>query len=735
MTVLFGLTVFLSAGLLFLIQPMIGKMLLPLLGGTPSAWNTCLVFFQAAVLAGYAYAHAVTTWVRPRLQLVMHLTVALVALVTLPPRLDGGTATFSVVESPIRWLLVRLPIAVGLPLVALSATAPLVQRWLSRTSHPSGGDPYRLYAASNLGSLVALVSYPVLVEPALHLAEQQRVWTAAYAAVVVLVAVCGVWGARSVSSGGVTEPPRAVPRIGVGRRLRWLVLAFVPSSYLLGVTAFITTDVAALPLLWVVPLILYLVSFVVVFAPTPFMSHRRVGRVLPALVLFVMLIHVSRMTVPLWLLLPLHLGAFFAAAVACHGELAADRPDASHLTGYYLLLSAGGMAGGVVNALLAPVLFDRVVEYPLAMILACLLRPAAAAEVGAAAPASRVARSLDLVLPLALAVLTAALVLTAPGLAPRGEVARIAWMFGPPAILCYTLVDRPVRFALGLVALLVAAELYPGPQGRPLHEERTFFGVVRVTTDAAGHFHQLVHGGTIHGRQHRRGTARDEPLSYYHPLGPAGDVFQAFRTTAVPRTVGVVGLGAGSLCGYAHQGDEWVFYEIDPAVERVARDPAYFTFWRDCRAERRSVVRGDARLRLAASADRRYGLLVVDAFGSDAIPVHLVTREALEVYRQKLVPSGWLVFHISSRYVDLRPVLARLAADAGFVAYGRDDLLLTPHDRQLGRDPSRWLVMAGPGSDLSTLSVRPGWRRLVAEPRLRLWTDDFSDVWSVITWE
>jgi hypothetical protein len=286
-----------------------------------------------------------------------------------------------------------------------------------------------------------------------------------------------------------------------------------------------------------------------------------------------------------------------------------------------------------------------------------------------------------------------------------------------------------------LTALLLAAQLYAGPQGRPLLEERTFFGVLRVTVDAGGRFHQLVHGNTIHGRQRRSGSRRDEPLSYYHPSGPAGDVFRRFRESRAPGAFGIVGLGAGSLCAYAREGEEWVFYEIDPAVERIARDPAYFTFWRDCRAERRSVVTGDARLRLADATDGRYGMLVVDAFSSSAIPVHLITREALELYRRKTAAGGWLVFHISSQHLDLRPVVASLARDAGWVAYARDDLLLAPEEREAGKEPSQWVVLAHTRSGLGALADDPRWSALTAEAGARVWTDDFSNLWNVITWK
>jgi SAM-dependent methyltransferase len=342
---------------------------------------------------------------------------------------------------------------------------------------------------------------------------------------------------------------------------------------------------------------------------------------------------------------------------------------------------------------------------------------------------------MDIALPLALTGVTAALVLLALRLGLGEGRTGVVSMFALPAIICYTFVERPVRFSLGLTALLLAGQLYPGPHGRPLHQERTFFGVVRVTVDAAGRFHQLVHGSTLHGRQRRSGSARDEPLSYYHPSGPAGDIFARFRESRAPRAVAVVGLGAGSLCAHAREGETWVFYEIDPAVERVARDPAYFTFWQDCRADRLSAVRGDGRFRLAESPDGRYGLLVVDAFSSDAIPVHLVTREALELYRRKLAPGGWIVFHISSRYVDLGPVLASLARDAGWVAYSRDDLMLSAEERQEGKDPSRWAVMAQERSELGALADSARWRRLGDDAGVPVWTDDFSNLWSVVRWE
>ncbi|HET7379655.1 MAG TPA: fused MFS/spermidine synthase [Gaiellales bacterium] len=739
MALLFSITAFVSAALLFVVQPIVSKTLLPVLGGVPAVWNTCLVFFQSVVLLGYGYAHAAAARLRGGRQVSVHLVAASlgVGALVLPARLHAA-GVFSATEQPIRWLLLQLTVAVGLPLAVLSATAPLLQHWLARLSNERGRDPYSLYAGSNLGSVVALLSYPVLIEPHLSLQSQDRLWTAGYVIFVGLIAACGVlsWSARPrecvPAAPATAVRPAAARAVDARRRLSWILLALAPSSYLMGVTTFVSTEVAVVPLLWVVPLALYLLSFILVFAPTSLVSHHRVARVLPALILFAVLVSASGMTLPLWLSIPLHLSAFFAAAITCHGELASDRPAPSALTAYYVLISLGGAAGGALTALAAPVLFDRIVEYPLAMVLTCLLRPAAADDADDAherrAGDDR-ARWWDVALPVALGGLTAGLVLTMPWMNLHSEQARVAWMFGLPAIVCYTFLARRVRFALGVAAFLLAAHLYAGPQGRPLFEQRTFFGVLRVTSDPSGQFHQLVHGQTIHGRQRRGGSLRDVPLSYYHPSGPAGDVFAYFREQRGPAPVAVIGLGAGSLCAYARPGDEWVFYELDPAIERLARDPRYFTFWRDCRAERRSVVIGDARVRLASADDARYAMLIVDAFSSDVIPVHLVTREAFDLYRRKTAAGGWIVFHVSSQHLDLEPVLAGLARDAGWVAYARDDLVLTPEERHAGKDPSRWVVLT---STRPALAEHPQWHALAAADDARVWTDDFSNVWTVI---
>jgi SAM-dependent methyltransferase len=420
---------------------------------------------------------------------------------------------------------------------------------------------------------------------------------------------------------------------------------------------------------------------------------------------------------------------FFGAALFCHGELARDRPSPAYLTEFYLWLAVGGVLGGLFNALVAPLVFPRIVEYPLVVVLVCLLRPAR--------PNARTRRWsgwLDWVLPLALGAATAGLILVLPSWNVEPVQLRLGLMFGVPAALCYTFVDRPRRFALGVAALLIAGGLYSGSQGRPLHTERSFFGVLRITIDPSGTFRQLVHGNTVHGRQRLLDQGRPEPRSYYHREGPIGRLF-AVLPKVNPRfgeaRIGVVGLGIGSLAYYAEPRQQWTFYEIDPAVQRLAADPAYFSFLQTCRAATLEVVLGDARLRLQDAPDHHYDLLVLDAFSSDAVPVHLLTREAMQLYRDKLAPGGLLAFHISNRYLDLKPVLGNLAADAAWSARVREDLAVL--DKESGKDPSIWVVMAGSEKELALLS-KGFWELLPGRAGEAVWRDDFSNLLAIFKW-
>jgi SAM-dependent methyltransferase len=774
---LYSITLFVSATLLFVVQPMVGKMILPLLGGTPAVWSTCMVFFQAVLLAGYAYAHASTTWVGISRQAILHLAVLAIPLGFLPlsvspALLRGGEA------NPVLDVLMLLSVSVGLPFFVVSATAPLLQRWFSRTGHPSGRDPYFLYAASNLGSMLALLSYPTLIEPRLHLRDsgwlsQTRLWGLGYLVLAVLTALCALtlWRGLSarIASGlgesaappvmGSADPPDEAngESLSYSRRLRWVALAFVPSSLLLGVTTYITTDIAAVPLLWVLPLAIYLLSFILAFGYWPPRLHRAVVAALLPLALVVIFFMVSGFRQRIWMTVLWHLALLLVVALACHGELALSRPAPRHLTEFYLLISAGGVLGGIFNALVAPVAFSSLVEYPLAMLLACVL-------VGwhrAAPPATRRARLLTAALPLGVAALALVLysdsfsfmidlrflsrLLDLPAervtawLDPLERKVNTILAYGPPLALCWLLRRRPLLLGLSLAAVLMVTEFVDARNSDQIRQARSFFGVLQVSRDREGKgYTSLHHGTTLHGRQSLDPARRGEPLSYYHRQGPIGQVFAELDRHEASRRVAVIGLGTGTLAAYARPGDGLTFYEIDRLVRDIAFDRKYFTYVTDAR-DRGATLRielGDARLRLdAVGRERpgeRYDLIVVDAFTSDAIPVHLLTREALRLYFEMLKPGGLLAFHLSNRFLDLEPVVANLAGDAGLAGLIEED----ESEETKGVAGSTWAVLGRTPEALGRLAHDARWTAAEreADPRVGVWTDDFHNLLSVFKW-
>ena len=728
---LYAATLFLSAGLLFFVEPMIGKMVLPYLGGTPSVWNTCLVFFQVSLLLGYLYAHLSTRWLSVRRQILLHGVILLVPLVSLPITLRGNLDTLSSTQ-PIFSLFGVLFLTAGLPFLTVAASAPLLQKWFAQTGHRSAGDPYFLYAGSNAGSLLALLGYPLLFEPIWSLNEQSRQWRNGYLLLGALIVLCGFWLWRTDRQTKVVriEPENGnTETLSVWRRAKWALYAFVPSSLMLGVTTYITTDLAAFPLLWVIPLALYLLTFILVFARRQLIPVPRMGRLLALLAIPAMIALIVEANYPHFVLIPEHLLLFFAASMVCHGALAADRPSTRHLTEYYLWMSVGGVLGGLFNTLLAPTLFRGILEYPLAIVLACIFRPAGDGDKEGSAYTR-----MDLLRPAVIALLAASLALITRSAGLQTGQLGVLLTFALPAVLVLGSADRPVRYALGLAALLAGGTLYVGPLGKSAAAERNFFGLVRVTDDPTGELRLMVHGNTVHGSESLDPSTRGIPLTYYHPSGPVGDVFAAFDSGAGKRSVGVVGLGAGSLASYAKGNDSWTFYEINPAVVRFARAPKYFSFLTNARIRAEDIVPGDARLSLNHAENGAYGLLVLDAFSSDAIPVHLVTREAVDLYFRKLAPGGMLAFHITNRYLHLEPVLGRLAAELNAVAVTRNELDDGTEVDIPGRQPSQWLVMARSESDLGILRESAGWHAVAAAPETPLWTDDFSNIVSVLRW-
>lgn len=762
MPALFAVTLFLGAGLLFLVQPMAAKMILSKFGGAPAVWNTSMVFFQATLLAGYGYAHLSTSRLSPRRQRWVHLALLLIGLMALP------LVTLPVVWArdwapppglgPVLPLLGLLLVSVGVPFFVVSTTAPLLQRWFTATGHGQAQDPYFLYAASNAGSLLGLLAYPALVERNLTLREQGWLWAAGFLMLTALAAaICRLAPARPRAvlkrarflrqAGAVSDPDGA---LSWQRRLRWLGLAFVPSSLMLGVTTYATTDIAPVPLLWVIPLALYLLTFIVAFARLPVGLHRLTTALLPGALLLLLIVYLGGEGVlPMGILLGCHLLAFFVIALYSHGELARDRPSSESLTEYYLWLSLGGVLGGVFNGLVAPVVFPVVAEYPSVAVLICVLdrRPA-----GARAPdAWRGA-----MLPIGLGLVAGVVAVSANhfgaprtfGLLAVGSVrlSVYALLLGLPALLCWGInlwvARRPVRFGLGL-GVVLAGLMIKSAWGRAgetvLTRGRSFFGPYAVVVD--DRFVSLFQGRTLHGRQQRGpdgGPApHPRPLIYYYPSGPIGQVFAAAPAVRAGMPVAVVGLGSGSLAAYGRSGQELVFYEIDPAVARIAWDDHYFTFLRDCPTRCR-VVLGDGRLSLARAPAGHYGLIVLDAFSSDAVPVHLLTKEAIRLYFDKLAPGGVVAFNLSNRYLDLRRVLGALAWDLGLACRQQDDsrTAFDPkyrQDFQDGRAVSTWLIMARRAEDFGAqLTTDVRWLGLRIRPGVPAWTDDYSNLLSVL---
>ena len=722
--VVFTAAIFTSAFLLFLVQPMFSRMVLPLLGGTPAVWNTCMLFFQAALLGGYLYAHVGARRLGIRKQAALHVVLLAVAALLLPLSVSGAAPRGG--EEPVAWLLWLMVTTIGLPFLVLSATGPMLQKWFAGTGHPGAANPYWLYAASNLGSMLALLGYPFLMEPRLRLAQQSLAWAIGYGvlAVLVIASACAVWrlapAADAVASAGAEADVAAVAPVSTRERLSWIALAFIPSSLLLSVTSFITTDVAPVPLLWVVPLALYLLTFTLAFAARPPLRHRWMLAAQPFFLAAISLLLMYGYTRKPLQVIPLHLAGLFVTAMVCHGELARRRPSVAHLTEFYLWIAVGGVLGGIANVLVAPLVFTRMWEYPIVLTLACLARPWAARKDTRRQLLMNLVRTLAFVFALLLVSRT-----DVPGISRPVQLGLAAVVL---ALVSAGLGRAPAWLAVCVGASLGIRSYWVLESEPTILSHRSFYGrysVLQVVSGTEGIYHTLYHGSTLHGAQNLyRGKTR-EPLTYYVRGGPLGRLFAARAESAGRRRVAVVGLGTGTLAAYSNAGERWTFYEIDPSIERTARDPRLFRYLADSPAQL-NVVLGDARLSMAHAPAGAYDMIVVDAFNSDAIPVHLLTREALKLYFDKLAPGGVVTLHLSNRFLDLEPVVASLANEAGYSA--RVGSSNPPGYLQ---SASEWAVVARDDADLGTIAADSFWRP-VRNPRgIAPWTDDFSSLLSV----
>ncbi len=699
----FVLASFLGSALLFLIQPMVARLLLPLVGGSPSLWNTSMVFFQAVLLGGYAFAHLSTRRLGMRIHPVMQVVLLGLPLLVLPVAVNPDWRLPPDAPQSL-WVLGVLALTVGLPFFVLSTSSPTLQRWFAASGHRTANDPYFLYAAGNVGSVLALLAYPFVIEPFLTVSQQAALWTGIYIAFVASSALAAllVRGKSAVTADhAAADHDNEV--IEPARRWRWILWAFVPSALMLGVTRHVATDVASFPLLWIVPLLLYLITFIIAFgksSPTRTARASKTIRVLavPLALTFFLLSNLGFQ-------MALHFTWFFFAALLGHSRLSDDRPKPARLTEFYLLVSVGGVLGGIFSALVAPILFNGVYEYPIAIVMALAIVP----RIRPAFPAPTQVAGV-----LTLAALGGAL---AAQLAGQSTIALTLLAFA--SLNALLTLKRPEMYA-GTIAAILALGLFLTP-GNLLTQERSFFGVYRVqVTD--GEKVELVSGTTVHGAQAIDPDQALVPWAYYYPTGPLG---QTFLSMPERDDVGVIGLGVGAISIYSEPGDRYTYYEIDPLVVELAENAELFTYMRDTPAEVDLVV-GDGRLSLE-DEDARFDLLIVDAFSSDAIPVHLMTVEAIEQYLDVLEDDGVILLHISNRHFELAPVLGRIT-DHLDLAGLQQRYEPTPEEEELGSNRSHWVLLARDASDLA-------WTGDLWEPLPEngpLWTDDYSDILSVL---
>jgi SAM-dependent methyltransferase len=720
MGALYSVTIFISAFLLFLIQPMFSKMVLPLMGGGASVWNTCILFFQLTLLAGYLYTHLATTYLGVRRHMWTHVALLCLTVLALPVRLSLGAPPVG--ADPVGWLLLLLTVSIALPFFFLSTTAPLLQRWYADTGRPDAESPYFLYSAGYAGSLLALLAYPSLVEPRLRLVEQRSAWSVVYAVLIVLISACALLTRRlGGSAAPATASPEPSDRTPPRSVLRWVLLALVPSGMMLAITTYLTTDITPAPLLWVIPLGLYLLSFVLVFARHPWPSHRFWVRVQPLFLTAVALLLFwgSARIAPL--VIPFHLLAFFVTAMVCHGELVRTRPPVAGMTAFYLWMSVGGALGGVFCAIVAPMVFKGIGEYPWLIVGACALRPRLAHRRGFGLAEFFLLPGVGL-----LALITT-IRITGAGSLHVGSLpfrALVLAAFALTLVVLYRLRNEPLRLAVGTGLVLAVSPLILGLLAGNVYAKRNFYGARHIRDD--GVTLTLMHGSTNHGAQYKNPKRRPEPITYYDWRGPVGDIFRTLPPPPIPVRVGVLGLGTGTLAAYGRPGDRFDFYEIDPEVVTMTTSGRWFTYLELTPAEVH-VLLGDGRLRLAEAADGTYDLIVLDAFNSDAVPVHLITREAAQMYFRKLKPGGVLAIHLSNRFLDLKPVAAALAADLGYPM--RIRVAAPGPSRMLAG--SVWAVLARDSVQLGPLAA---WSRSVAGSPVRVWTDDYSNVLSVVKW-
>ncbi len=723
----FTLTLFTSALLLFGVQPLFAKIVLPVLGGSTAVWSIALVFFQGVLLLGYLYAHLISKYLPVKAAIIVHLLVLVSAFAFLPLTFPAGWTQPPQTGLSL-WLVGLFAVGVGFPFFAVSANAPLLQSWFARTGHPHSNDPYFLYGASNIGSFVALLAYPFIIEPLSSVHSQTFGWSAIYGVLCLAVALCGVilWqlaGKNVVKAEEISSlDDKQVTAISNGQRLSWIGLAMIPSGLLVSLTAFIATDLVSAPFLWVLPLALFLLTFVIAFQRKPILPHSMVLKIHAFLVApAVILLFVSKVSLSQ---IPLHMIVFFISAMVCHGELVKRRPDSAHLTEFYLLMSLGGVIGGILASLVAPAVLDRVLEYPVLLALVFACRP----EVTRAFARHEWKKFKLLLLIIPIVVLSMfSMWQGAFSLA----VNLLILLCAVGAVILY---KKPVQAAclVGVGMTLILVNLH---QPNTVAQVRSFFGVKTVIASQNNKYHVLVHGTTYHGAEQvldDDGEAiegRPEPLAYYYRQGGLAVAVDTVRAAnGSIKDVAIVGLGSGAMACLRPADESWKYYEIDPEMVNIARDRKLFSYLSRC-GESAGIVVGDGRIALAKEDNAKFDLIVLDAFSSDSIPVHLITKEAFQLYFDKLKPGGSMVLHISNQYLELASVISSIAD-----SLGAKTVISTrkkhewKHDEKNFRFAPVVAVVSKSQKVMDSFGRDKRWFSLDRKQYSKVWSDDYSNI-------
>jgi hypothetical protein len=721
-TGLFATTLGLSATLLFWIQPLVAKSLLPIIGGSPAIWHTVIVFFQATLLIGYTYAHVLVKYQPLKRQILLHLGLLLIAFWFLP--FDRFAFTFSIDPMHPEWIPVQLWASlfstIGLPCLLISSTSPLLQSWYGHCQVPDADDPYFLYSASNVGSLIALLAFPLFIESRLELSSQFRYWSGSFILFSLLVIICQ----RHLKGGAKLRraiPPS--PSLSTKEShsvLPWLGYGLLGSSLMIGTTTFLTTEVMNAPLIAILPLATFLVTFILAFSKRPARFCNQSGMFTIIAIIGVLFQMLTNATDPAWLVTLIHLALVFAGCLYLHLQLAKKRPAGSQLTKFYLWISVGGVGAGITHTFLAPLLFDRVWEHSITIVVLALLlnqhkkRTSLWIENKMGIPTA--------VFAIALFGLYAAS-RSFEALSPLNAFSN--GIIGVTLLATFLVSMNPIRFATVIVCLLCLNAWRGDAHGKTLFIDRNFFGLSKVTLDPNEQTKRLVHGNTIHGRQSTDPNTQHLPLSYYHTAGPLRRIFKQHEEIESTSEIAVIGLGAGSMLFYGQPHQTWTLYEIDPLVIYLARDSGHLSYLKNPNVAKLNLEIGDARIELQKAKNKRFDLIVLDAFSSDSIPMHLFTKEALDLYLSKLADQGLLAFHISNRTLNLAPLLSRLADEFELVTLAWNDPYDDPNQ---GKDPSHWVVLSREKGQLTKLYKDERWQALATPPDTPLWTDERSNI-------